>query len=522
MQTTMKTRLVALFLFPFALSLAAQRAPNAMPRQDSKNDVTTVRSFLGNEPDAPLASVDDMYPRWRLLPSEQAYASIDGKHLVQSVNELTAIAFRYRDSGHQFWGRLIGFPPHVEAEEWVRSKFTQIGLSDVHAISLSLPPQWNAKSWDVAATGQGKTMRLDTAYAAQYSPGTPEGGLDIEAVYAGFGTEADYHGIDVRGKAVVIFSVPLPAVISGSAGLEDSLRRAQQKGAAAILEVIMLPGNVRGQIATGQGATSVPTFSVGMEEGYALRDMIGLSPSNNPARLKIRMTVEEVPNLKTSIISGTLPGIADEKVFILAHLDSWFEGATDNASGVATMLGLAEFLSKIPKEKRRRTIVFLGTPGHHNGKTWAAEWLAEHKDMLANTALVINSEHTASEGTHFFGETIWKTGSPDPDNWYMGGSAQFKEIALKSAMQFGVAMYAQPTKTAPGEMAPIYRSVPSSIQIMNLNPTYFHSDHDDFVPSTQLEAVTRAYAKLIADTDQIAIRDLAEPNAPKANNLRGD
>jgi hypothetical protein len=395
----------------------------------------------------------------------------------------------------------------VEAEQWTLAKFKQIGLSDVHGVSQDLAPQWNPKSWEITATGGSKMLRLDTAYPGQNSPGTSTGGLDLEAVYVGLGTEADYHGLDVKGKAVVLFSVPLPAVISSSAGLEDALRRAANKGAAAIIEVVMLPGKVRGQI----GATKVPTFSMGMEDGYALRDLIASCPSDRPAHLKIRMDVEEVSNLKTDIIFGTLPGMTDEKVYILAHLDSWFEGATDNASGVATMLGLAEYFSKIPKESRRRTIVFVGSPGHHNGKKFGAEWLKEHPESFGKTVLVINAEHTSAQLAHLYGWKLERTNTPDPENWYMRGSSRFKDIAMKAALEFGVAMYNKPLTSAPGETTPISELVPASIVFIDTDPPYFHSDGDDWVPYTQLEAVTRAYAKLITETDKLSVQQLEPP-----------
>ena len=82
------------------------------------------------------------YLRWRTLPSEQAYASIDGKHLKQYVEDLTAISRRYRDHGHpQFWGRITGTEADAENARWLLEKFRKIGLSEVHEQSLDLPPQ---------------------------------------------------------------------------------------------------------------------------------------------------------------------------------------------------------------------------------------------------------------------------------------------------------------------------------------------------------------------------------------------
>ena len=138
---------------------------------------------------------------WRLAPSEQPYGSIDGEHLKGYVEELCAISRRYRDKGHQFWGRIIGTEADAENAQWMLAKFRQIGLSDVHEQPLDLPPQWMPQSWSVVASANGKTLRLETAQPTYLAVGTPAEGLDLEAVYAGMGSDADLASSrDVRGK----------------------------------------------------------------------------------------------------------------------------------------------------------------------------------------------------------------------------------------------------------------------------------------------------------------------------------
>ena len=67
---------------------------------------------------------EDSYLNWRLLPSEQSYLSIDGEHLKQYVEELTAISRRYRDHGHpQFWGRITGTEADAENAQWLLENF---------------------------------------------------------------------------------------------------------------------------------------------------------------------------------------------------------------------------------------------------------------------------------------------------------------------------------------------------------------------------------------------------------------
>src|SRR5947209_11457495 len=417
--------------------------------------VTSVAS--AQEPAKPLHVLEDSYLRWRLLPAEQAYLSIDGNHLKQYVEDQTAISRRYRDHGHpQFWGRITGTEADAENAQWLLDKFRQIGLSDVHEQPLDLPPQWVPASWSVAASAGGKTVALESAQPTSTSPGTPDSGLDLEAVDVALASEGDLAGRDLRGKAVFFYSAD---ITSRQAPISDgAIKRIGDRGAAAIFVIVAIPGNLRTQFYP-VGST-VPTFSLGLQDGTAIRDLIGQSRGGQPLRVKIRLDVKTVPNLKTATVWGSLPGTSDETIFVVAHRDGWFEGAVDNASGVATMLGLAEYFAKIPGEQRRRTIYFLGTSGHHDNTGMTGRWLDDHKEMLAKTALIINCEHTSAEQLVYRGGTIRRSNTTVPLRWYVGGSPRLEQIVVKAYEAFGVATYAEPEPSAAGEMGPYYQLAP--------------------------------------------------------------
>ena len=86
----------------------------------------------------------------------------------------------------------------------------------------------------------------------------------------------------------------------------------------------------------------------------------------------MRVDVDYRDGLKTASVFGTLPGTTDEDIYVLAHLDGYFEAALDNASGIAVMLALAEHFASRPAEERRRNLVFVGTAGHHVGSPGSA------------------------------------------------------------------------------------------------------------------------------------------------------
>lgn len=441
----------------------------------------------------------------RLAPSEQAYSVIDGARLMQSVNDLTAMARRYRDNGHpQFWGRIIGTEADTENAQWMLDKFRQIGLSDVRTQSFDLPPQWLPRAWAVTASAAGKTIEIATAQPTYQAVVTPAGGLDLEAAYVGLGSDAELTMAgNLRGKAVLFYSVDLASRHAPIA--DQAIRRIEERGATAILVAQGIPGNLRTQFYPVN--SKVPTFSIGQEDGFKLRDLIA-SAAGTGARMKIRLDVDMVPDLKTATIWGSLPGTTDETIFVVAHRDGWFEGANDNAAGVATAIGLAEYFAKIPPSQRRRTITFLGTSGHHNSGAQSGTWLSAHPEVFAKAALLINSEHT---GAVLTSHTAPRNGNALSISTWFAGSPRLSEIVIKALDAFEVPTYTQSSASPAGEIGRYYQFAPA-LQVMT-SGFVWHSDQEtaETISSAGLAAITRAYAKVITEVNALDLKDLRTP-----------
>ena len=477
------------------------------------------------DPAPAVYDLDDAFLQWPLPPGAQMYADIDGRHLHTYVVDQAAISRRYRDGGHpQFWGRITGTSGDAESAEWLAGHFKRIGLTDVRVQPIDLPPQWMPQAWTIAATSGSSTLQLDrSAQPAYGTPATSASGLDVEAVWVGTGSDADFSGRDVRGKAVFMFSMALPGSMNNTSTLEGGPQRAEQRGAAAVFEVIALPGNMGNVLYPAR--VGIPVFALGMEDGYAVRDLIGKA-DDQPPRVRIRLDVRQVANLKSALVWGTLPGerrrdgAADETIYVMAHRDGWFDAATDNASGVATMLGLAEHFAKIPQARRRRTIVFVGLDGHHNDSGGVGRmWMVDHRDELfAKTALAINAEHTSTIQTYFYGERIRRANTYTAQLWYAGGPTRPKlqNLAIRAFREFGVATYAEPEQAPPpGDLGRFFRFVPG-VDAGDFN-MYFHTDQEtpETVPWTGLEASTRAYARLIDAVNELDLKDLQRPPEPE-------
>lgn len=470
-------------------------------------------------PRAELYSLENALLRWPLPAGQQRYAPIDGKRMYQLVVEQAAIARRYRDQGHpKFWGRIIGTSSDAESAEWLVGKFKGLGLSDVRIQPFDLLPQWMPQEWDISISAGGKTVRLDSAQPAYRANALPAETSDLEVVYAGLGSEADFAGKDVKGKAVLLFNM---------LGIkpEAAVRRADAKGAALILEVDMLPGNMRYQ--AYPSGTKAPMFVVGSGDGYAARELLATAPAGQ-ARAKASFTVDMVPNLKTSLVWGTLPGASDETIVIIAHRDGWFDASGDNASGVASMIELAQFYAKIPQAQRRRTMMFIGLDGHHNsgeGSSVGGNWLWQNRETLfGKTALMINCEHPSTIQTYvrpryqnWNSDAIVWANTYMAQQWYAGGPTRrnLETIAVKAFQEFGASMMLDPNPRPPaGDLGRLSRFV-SGVATSEFYH-YFHTDQEtpETVPWTGLEASTRAYAKIIDDVNKLALTDLKRPEEP--------
>jgi hypothetical protein len=391
--------------------------------------------------------------------------------------------------------------------EWVAAQFRRVGLEQVRIQEFdTLPPQWFPTSWEVSVAGGGKTIPLKTAFPIYHSAGIAA--TDLEPVWCGLGLPADFLGRDVKGKAVVVYGIPTPGGRSDSALSNGTIQRAEAAGAAALFIILGFPGNVTSQ-PTG-GATDpakMPVMMLGSDDGTAIRELIETRQSPT---LHVRMTVEIKSGLKTASAWGVLPGTTDENIAVMAHTDSFFEGAMDNASGIGTMIELAEHYAKLPKAQRRRTMTFFTSSAHHSpsGEEAGLRWIHNHmQSMFAKTALIVNCEHTSQVQTYLVGNSLVGSNAISARRWFVGGSDRLKAIVANSFKTFGIAIYSRPETRPGGELGVVYTDAPS---FHIIDHAIYHTDLDTatLVPEPGLEAAVRAFAKIIDEVNKEPIAAL--------------
>ena len=191
--------------------------------------------------------------------------------------------------GEQYWGRIAGTDADHETEQWILNRFQKLGLADTKIQELDLPPQWLPRSWRVMASADSGTAELATVQPVLGSPGTTSE-LSCEVVYAGIRSRAQFARRDLKGKAVVIRTIPVGSVVRHSAASNGAIMRAAQSGAATIFLIVDLPGNIRSQLESAGGSPpTVPTFSMGASDGARLLEMMDQST----VTLRVNLAVEQ-------------------------------------------------------------------------------------------------------------------------------------------------------------------------------------------------------------------------------------
>jgi Zn-dependent M28 family amino/carboxypeptidase len=124
--------------------------------------------------------------------------------------------------------------------------------------------------------------------------------------------------------------------------------------------------------------------------------------------MRIRSALRRV---ESENVAARLPGrdrrLAAQAVLITAHWDhkgigpvirgdSIYNGAEDNASGVAAMLGVAKALTQLPRPAR--SIVFVSTTAEESGLLGSEAYVQQPLIPLAHTAAVLNLDLTNVRG----------------------------------------------------------------------------------------------------------------------------
>jgi len=304
-------------------------------------------------------------------------------------------------------GRGTATRGHEIAARYVVAQFEAIGLETKLQQVLMRRAELIANESRVELIRADGTRTVLAAGKDCIMAGDFRGTTDVEAplVFAGFGITApehhydDYAKLDARGKIV--------AVTGGAPGELNAEERAHYAGtkgenAAAHGAIGIVRLWTADDEASGTWDATVRSYSnigsFAWLDGNAphpflpeLRGTAWIAPSASkdlPPRIRIvnksSTTDVQSPNV-IGVLRGSDTALRDEYVVISAHLDhlgvgdsvhgdSVYNGAVDNASGVATLIELARMFAAA---RPRRSILFIAVTGEEPGLI-GSDFFAQH------------------------------------------------------------------------------------------------------------------------------------------------
>lgn len=142
----------------------------------------------------------------------------------------------------------------------------------------------------------------------------------------------------------------------------------------------------------GAKTKKIPTIDISLED-YGL--LYRLALNGKKPTIKVNTQSKNLGRAKSFNTIAKIEGKEkpNEYVILSAHLDSWdgAQGATDNATGVITMMEAARILKKYyPNNKRTILIGLWGS--EEQGLNGSSAFVADNPNIVKNTQVVFNSD----------------------------------------------------------------------------------------------------------------------------------
>jgi hypothetical protein len=320
-------------------------------------------------------------------------------------------------------GRNVGTPGFDKAVEYVEGQFKAIGLKPMGVNGFRQPVKLDSRTLvreqsSLTLVRDGKEEPLvDGILTAR---GELDGTMEAPMVFVGYGMSIpeanwdDFKGLDLRGKIAVYVNAFPPVTVSDNVKSHVNtaderwlaLKRAGAIGVATIPPAAGGGGGGQGAtapppvitlldrelvdaagetVAINLGWRSVATLLAG--SGHTTDEISQLAGANQPLpRFAISGTLKAHAALKRETIEstnvvgmfeGSDPTLKSEYVIMTAHLDhvgigravngdTLYNGAMDDASGVASVIETARLL-KASGVKTKRSVVFVAVTGEEKG-----------------------------------------------------------------------------------------------------------------------------------------------------------
>lgn len=337
-------------------------------------------------------------------------------------------------------GRDVGSDGYEQAAALVAARFAELGLKgfggqlrEFHQPVPLIQSTLEHATLRLVAGQQTVELSLPDDFTTQGGFGSPIESVTAPLVFVGYGISApdlghdDYAEADVRGQIVIVLSGAPPAFGTSERAYYSSLRDkqalAQAHGAAGLL-IVQTPvdrerspwarvaresrlPDLRWRDADGSacdGFPALPTATLSPQGAERLFAAIGivlddlfedyfsarrgafvLGATATLSRTSMQ-SLQSSPNV-LAILPGADARLRNEVLLVSAHLDHLgvaaegtgdliFNGAYDNAAGIAVMLEVARSLAR-SRKRLRRSVIFAAYTAEERGLR-GSDYLARH------------------------------------------------------------------------------------------------------------------------------------------------
>jgi carboxypeptidase Q len=283
--------------------------------------------------------------------------------------------------------RISGSPQAAQAVEYVAAEMRALGaeVTPGQTPGTTQKVVLTALGGSVATPPEGMTAEVvvvdDWKQFSALPPGAVKGKIllfnhkfDKELAAQGNGLEAYVGGVVYRGAGPI-----------AAGGL----------GAVAVLVRSVGGADFRlahtGMTAYSNGVPKIPAAAVTAEDADLLKNLA----SQGPVKLHLTLTPQTLPNAESYNVIADWKGTEhpEQVVIVSGHLDSWDlgTGAIDDGAGVVVSMQVIHVLHDLGIHPRR-TVRFIAWMSEEEGSEGAAQYMADHKDDVANHIGAIESD----------------------------------------------------------------------------------------------------------------------------------
>lgn len=466
-------------------------------------------------------------PRAAIVPSEEGkQVELRGEEIRKDLERIVAFSHESRATREigsgQLWGRVSGFASSTKTVDWAIAQLRAAGIERVESQTLTQDAQsslWLPHAWEVRLLGDeslgagSKDVVLESAIPIPPS-NIPTGSLEAPLVFIGTANPSIVEHIDVKGRIAVQLTIPQGHMLFERSAVNTRAQALMQKGAVAVLNLVRLPGNERSRDFSNCGG---PCFNLGGRDGLFVETVLdraaqaGLKDTVR-ARLTLKSQMHSNLNARNGIAVIEGKDRVGETLVIDAHADAWFDGAGDNADGLAVMLALARHFAK-PEHRLQRTLVFVVSAGHHTpGLNGPRAFVQANPELAKNAVLVMNIEHVAQRNfspARSVAEDGYRHAVADSGEAPIVIGVTNRSETLNSIIDIGAARYgtnfiSEHSAMQSGETGGFAAIDAPKVTIMQAPPLY-HTTGEvlDVISTPGLERMARFLAYFLREVDRL-------------------